>query len=55
MQINAAMKMGSRIPFIKGPELGLSDEKLISQILRRIIGSNFMTTLIGYYAVFSQI
>ena len=39
MQINAAKKMGPRIPFRKGPKLGLSDEKLISQILRRIIGS----------------
>ena len=37
------MKLQSGIPCRKGPELGLSDEKLISQNLRRIIGSTVHT------------
>ena len=40
------MKLGTGIPFRKGPELSLSDEKLISQNLRRIIGSHIICNLL---------
>ena len=44
--INVDMKLGTGIPFRKGPELSLSDEKLISQNLRRIIGSHIICNLL---------
>ena len=49
MRINAVMKLQSGIPCRKGPELGLSDEKLISQNLRRIIGSECVFTVLVLY------